>query len=167
MKKKIFGLALLAISMLSFTAAAGDNDTKCDKKCANTAQCTKGGKECKKDALCPFEGLNLSEAQQLKVKALQEKQQVERKAKKEGEKAKKEARKAERKLAKENYLKELKSILTPEQYVQFLENQYLRTEKAAKMKAREIKQDFKKDGRRGDIKGRMLTNGEKKAQDKK
>lgn len=156
--------------MMSFSAAAQNNDAKCDKKCDKTIQCEKAGKGCKKDAVCPFEGLNLSEAQQLKVKALQEKQQIERKAKKEDIKAKKEARKEERKLAKQNYLKELKSILTPEQYVQFLENQFVRADKGAKMRGQNLKQefkkDFKRDGKPGDMKGRILSS-DKKAKDKK
>lgn len=81
---------------------------KCDSAC--TATCPR--------QQCAFENLNLTDAQKQQLKALCEKQQ---KSKKES----KAERKADRKAAKKARLKAIKGILTPEQYVMFLENHFL------------------------------------------
>ena len=88
---------------------------KCDKKCdKNCAKCDKpcakmGDKKCKKD--CPFEGLNLTDKQKEQIKGLR---------------TEKSLNDSLRNKARADYLQNVKSILTPEQYVQFLENSYMK-----------------------------------------
>lgn len=79
----------------------------------------------------PFEGLNLSAEQQTKLEALKTECQAQRKANAEARKADKQnrqkANKEEARKARTEQLAKIKAILTPEQYVQFLENNYLST----------------------------------------
>ena len=73
----------------------------------------------------PFEGLNLSEKQQAELKALREGCKAERQKIAEKERAEKKEMKEQRKKDAKEYLAKVKEILTPQQYVQFLENAYL------------------------------------------
>lgn len=125
MKKKIIAAALFAITLVSFPSLAQQPEqtaAKCtEQTCTQSEKCTP--QKCN-----PFEGLNLTEQQQASIKELQ-KQRADQ-AKNEKEKARKD--KAQRdSSARENrrqsrlaYLQQLKGILTPEQYVSFLENSY-------------------------------------------
>lgn len=133
MKKKIFGIALVAMSLISFpsmaqtsASTAGKKDGTCQKACRDGKQ--KCGKE-RDGSMCnPFEGLSLSADQQTKLKALQEKRMAERKEKSDKAKASaqvgRQDRMAKRQECRKQFLAEVKSILTPEQYVQFLENNF-------------------------------------------
>lgn len=136
MKKKIIALAIAAIALTSVNSFAQDN--KAEKACPNQEQCPmmKGQKGEKANKPCPFEGLNLTDAQKQQLQALQAKQVETMKANREAMKAQKEtqkeAKKADREQAKkarlemkQNYLKELKSILGQEKYIQFLENSFI------------------------------------------
>ncbi|MCF0218314.1 MAG: hypothetical protein HUK14_00895 [Muribaculaceae bacterium] len=78
-------------------------DGKCDKKCD-----MKYGKKGMKP--CPFEGLNLTDQQMEQVKALRP------------EKCRKDSLKRQ---SRQDYLNDVKKILTPEQYQKFLENSYV------------------------------------------
>lgn len=118
---KKFLVAMAAVLAMSVTVSA--QDTKTEKACPAGAKCEKQeackgeNKKCDQ-ALCPFEGLNLTEAQQAQIKELRANCQQQ---KKEG----KEQKKATRKECKQNMLAQLKTILTPEQYIQFLENSFV------------------------------------------
>lgn len=143
MKMKFLGISLVAMSLVSFTSMAQSTTVSSGKKAATCQRVCKGAEEkCGKDRNGskhnPFEGLNLSSEQQTKLKALQEKRMAERKEKSEKAKASKqenvakadkesrqaarEARMAKRQECKKQFLADVKSILSPEQYVQFLEN---------------------------------------------
>lgn len=118
MKKKIFGATLLLSLLIGGTASA--QTPAAGSCCGKQKACTEAKAQCcdKQKAECaatPFDGLNLSDKQKAQIQALREECQKEsqaaRKQKADDRKARKEA-----KLAK------IKSILTPEQYVKFLEN---------------------------------------------
>ncbi|MCH5345638.1 MAG: hypothetical protein J1E63_00930 [Muribaculaceae bacterium] len=133
MKKKIFSIALAAMAFVALPTLA-DNAPKAIDKNATAQCCTPdGGTKKVAQGINPFEGLNLTDAQKAQLKQLQETRKAERTAKatqdKEARKAKKEAAKADRKAARKAYLEQIKAILTPEQYVQYLEN--IATEKSA------------------------------------
>lgn len=130
MKKTLLALSLSVLSVLGFSAMAQNQKTneKCDK--AKKELCTKG--ECKKGDKAkynPFEGLNLTQDQEQKLAALKA-QKPERPEGQRGDKDKKEKMTQEQRQAKmqarqdrsREYLAKVKAILTPEQYVSFLEN---------------------------------------------
>lgn len=120
--KKII-VALAAIAMTAGFAANADvcNNKPCDKQCnkpCNQPCDTACTNPCAQAQFCPFDGLNLTDAQKQQFKDLRAKRQQ----------AKKDAkadRKADRKAAKKAQLDEIKSILTPEQYTLFLENHFV------------------------------------------
>ena len=124
MKKLI--VALAAVAMTGGFAAKAD---VCRQECENNNKCVNA--ECpaakcvqpERKGACPFDNLNLTDAQKEQFKALRAKKAEACKAQKAAKKqAKSECRRAE--------LAEIKAILTPEQYVQFLENSYVQRGKA-------------------------------------
>ena len=133
MKKTILSLAVILASMGAISASAQTQETK---NCKNATECTKDANMKKGPAFNPFDGLNLTEQQQSALKALKpDKSQC-----KSGDNAKKEKGKemtqaekqAQRKEAMEkrvqgrrDYLAKVKTILTPEQDLQFLENNFV------------------------------------------
>lgn len=147
MKKLVLSLAILVAS--SFTIlASNDNKSNCDKNCKAGTECVKkDGKAIKKERgnkeNRAFEGLNLTADQKTKLEALQNNFAKERQAAKlakeaakknkdskknltdEQKRQMKEEKNAKRLEARKQYLAGIKSILTPEQYNQFLENNYL------------------------------------------
>lgn len=143
MKKNIFASALMAMAVLFTSAAAtaaprhksdkGDRPakTKCD------SACTRG-----KDARTmynPFEGLNLTDAQKAKLAELptpsKKGVKPEGKTKTDADRLTPEQMRAKRTEARSQYLQGVKSILTPQQYSQFLENNYINAVKGGKGKA--------------------------------
>lgn len=129
MKKKLFSIAL-AIACLAGPVAVSAQTPASTPETKEQKACCKDGK--KQDRPNPFEGLNLSEKQQSELKALAESRKAEmkkndadRKARKAEDKAKKQQAKADKMQARKDYLAKIKGILTPEQYVQFLENSFL------------------------------------------
>lgn len=132
MKKKIFGLAMIAISLAAFNGMAQSSapDTKTCKEnvCKEKADCKmkKDGKKMKENKICAFEGLNLTDAQKAQLKELNSKRNEARKAQGEARKQEKQrndsAIMAQRKAEKKAYLEEVKAIIGPDQYVIFLEN---------------------------------------------
>lgn len=149
--KAIFVAASALI--LSATAVSAQNTTKTQSgKSAKESTCVmkKGDKDQK--GACLFDNLNLTDAQKAKIKALKEN---EKKARTEN----KEKARAERSNARKDYLANLKTILTPEQYVQFLENNYLNAGKQGHKGGMDMKRGDRKGGRdgkgmpRGDRKG--------------
>lgn len=150
MKKTILSVAVALAGL--FTASSAFAQAPCSpavcaqvENCDSAAACQRG--------YCAFDGLNLSADQQARVKALK----ADRKAKKQAD------RKADRKAAREavkagrqDYLNQLKQILTPEQYTQFLENSYVNQAPAPGGRK----------GHKGDFKGqkRQAKQGPREAQ---
>lgn len=124
MKKKLFGIALIAMLAI-LPAAAKDNvakDAKKEAACCAKTECRKEGAK----GVNPFEGLNLTDAQKTKLADLRKSRAEQAKALKEQGKADKQKAAEGRKNFKQQYLKDVKAILTPEQYTQFLENSYVK-----------------------------------------
>lgn len=131
MKKKIIGLAAIAMSLIALPSVAqnkkNSDGRKKEARIENT-RCTndfrKGDRAC-----CIFEGLTLSDTQKDQLKQLNEKQLANRKARKEALRAERQRNdstmRAERRASKKAYLEEVKAIIGPDQYVVFLENFYL------------------------------------------
>ncbi|MCM1519230.1 MAG: Spy/CpxP family protein refolding chaperone [Lachnoclostridium sp.] len=143
MKKTILSLAILVASS---TAIFAQKPAKCkaDSTCTPTCELF-------------FEGITLTPEQQTKVKSLNEARAAAAKAKKDEAKAEKADAKADRMEAKaaakdarkserKDYLNSMKSVLTPDQYVLFLENVYVNAP------AGNGRPDMNKEGRRGDFK---------------
>lgn len=128
MKKRILSFAIIAMSFAAFSGTAQTNDSKNAKAACVAEQCGKPGKDCRK-AACPFDGLNLTDAQKSQLQQLNESRREARKAQAENRKADKQrgdsARMAERRAGKKEYLEQVKAIIGPEQYVVFLENFYV------------------------------------------
>lgn len=170
MKKVILGLAFLTMTSVSFSAFAQKNNEKCTTECTAKKECKKEGKkECGKkcdDAKCNkasqrgafmFEGLNLSDVQKEKIKALQAAQRVSKQEAAQEAKATKETKIAIRKDRKElraKYLQDLKEILSGDQYQQFLQNYYINTPQHNKAKG-------KKGPKNGMRKGPQVQKGPK------
>lgn len=143
MKKIILSLAVLlvsTISAVSYAQAPASNDNKSSrienagkaKKDKKSAKENKG--ERKVDTMKAFEGLNLSAQQQQQLQDLQKNLRAEKAGEKKDKKEDlseaqkkelKKANKAAKKERKQKYLNGVKSILTPDQYVIFLENFYV------------------------------------------
>ncbi|MCX4289122.1 MAG: hypothetical protein OSJ46_06430 [Duncaniella sp.] len=128
MKKKILGLALIAMSCVTFGSMAQTpsvDNARADQKDLKGMKCVR--QECK--ALNPFEGMNLTEAQQTQLQQLDAKRKAARQeqvqARKVNKQKKDSARMADRRAAKKAYLDEVKAIVGPENYVVFLENVYV------------------------------------------
>lgn len=122
MKKTILSLAVLFATSFSFSALA--------QAPAEGASCSGDKPECCETVL--FEGIILTPDQQTKIQELNASRAQAAKVKKEAAKQKKEAAKADRKAKAEakkadrkDYLNSVKSVLTPDQYVIFLENAYV------------------------------------------
>lgn len=148
MKKKILGIALLAMSFVGFSAAA---QTPAANTPAQQETVRKGDRQGRNAQVNPFEGMNLSDAQQAQLKQLNEKRQAERQARKQTRKDEKQrkdsARMAERRNEKKSYLDQVKAIVGPEQYVVFLENFYVSGGNKAAMGHNKAAKA--KDGRKG------------------
>ncbi|MDE6121114.1 MAG: hypothetical protein K2F63_04935 [Muribaculaceae bacterium] len=133
MNKKIIVAGMIALSAL-FTPAAFAQQPSCD---SNPVQCKLPRNEARKTPN-PFEGLNLSADQQARLDALKKENQAKRKADCQQKADKKRQACDEAKAARADQLAKIKEILTPEQYVAFLENNYL------------SRPDFRKKAQRGD-----------------
>lgn len=112
--------AIVATPAFAQKNAANNNCTR--QNCAADQQCPRGG-----EAPNPFEGLDLTADQQAKIKALQEECMANRKAQAEQRKQAKNAQKEAACTARSEKLAKIKEILTPEQYVKFLENNFTKS----------------------------------------
>lgn len=163
MKRIILGIACMAaLGAGSMNAQnnncnpANCNQTQCvtaancnQAQCMSAAncdltQCVNTGKN------CPFANLNLTDAQKQQIQALNQKYDTQKTELKKDIKTRNDAAKTEyRKQARqmqEQRLADIKKILTPEQYTQYLENSYMsRNHKA-------------KDIRKGDSRGHRHHN---------
>lgn len=160
MKKKILGLALIAISLVSFgsmaqTTSNNGNNTTTTKE---NIKCKKADKKKCRAQVNPFEGLNITDAQKAQLRQLNDKRKADRqqqdKIRKDNKQRNDSARMADRRAAKKAYLKEVKAIIGPEQYVMFLENMYVngngnRHDKAAFGKDKANKSQAHRNGKNG------------------
>jgi Spy/CpxP family protein refolding chaperone len=138
MKKTILALAVFAISATSFNAFAQTDGNKGQVECCVSENvCVNNrpsAKECRMQKM--FDGITLTADQQANISKLNEKcynecgkarkecrQACDGKQKK--SKVSREERRAKMKTVRIDYLKGLKTILTPEQYTQFLENNFV------------------------------------------
>lgn len=141
MKKKILSIAMAVIATMAISANA-QKPGACpeNQQCAN--HCTAEKAQCSPQDCKLFEGINLNEKQKAQFKELKEKCAKERKeacaAKKQAKCQRDATMKSERRQNKQNRLKEVKSILTPEQYVVFLENFYVNTPQRQQPGAKKI-----------------------------
>lgn len=128
MKKKILSLAIIAAAFTAFNGVAQTNDNNNAKAVCVAQQCGKPGKGCPKEA-CPFDGLNITDAQKAQLQQLNESRREARKAQAATQKADRQrndsARMAQRRADKKEYLEQVKAIIGPDQYVVFLENFYV------------------------------------------
>lgn len=137
MKKGILSIAVVAASLFSFNAFAQDKSATPDccntpAQCVNNAQACPGNpqacpgnpKACPVQRPCadPFAGINLTQEQQTKLTALREKCKINRAAADKARKDRFQQRDSIVRVNKKQRLEEVKAILTPEQYVIFLEN---------------------------------------------
>lgn len=127
MNKKLIvaalGLCVLVATPAAFAQTSGNDNGKKELKADK-----RGGKR-GAEAPNPFEGLNLTADQQTKLEALKKECKEARMAKAETRQKQVQERKnvnrEEAKKARTEELAKIKAILTPEQYVKFLENNYL------------------------------------------
>lgn len=150
MKKQLLSLALLA--MMS-TAAFAQKTQGCPKAqaCCDTVECVQ------LTACDPFATLNLTDDQKTKLQALKPQRPT-----KEDRQAAREQKRNARQMQRKVYLDQVKAILTPEQYVEFLEVSYLTPDKGGRpglkdgkkkdSKKRGDKKGAKKDGKKSDKK---------------
>lgn len=128
MKKKILSLAIIAAAFNAFNGVAQTNDNNNAKAVCVAQQCGKPGKGCPKEA-CPFDGLNITDAQKAQLQQLNASRREARKAQAATQKADRQrndsARMAQRRADKKEYLEQVKAIIGPDQYVVFLENFYV------------------------------------------
>lgn len=142
MKTKFLAIAMMVLLAGSTTVFAARHDKRPD--CNTTEGKCKAPDSCNAQRPCPFDNLNLTAEQQTKLQALKEERRAQKIEKKEQEmKDRFEARKQEA----AGYLAKVKEILTPEQYVQFLENSFVQKSLQAK---KMMKGDFK--GKKGEAK---------------
>lgn len=135
MKKVFSSLLIAAMAMTGVSAMAQTDNNTCNgpQNCNVQTECTRRA-DCGKKGprTCAFEGLQLTEQQQTALKAIPTPGQSIKALKDQGKQARKDQQKADRaarcqavKDIRANYLKSVKEVLTPEQYVQFLENSYV------------------------------------------
>lgn len=132
MKRLFAAITVIAVSVLSVSAFAQTTD-KNATTCSNNNDCHRNhfNSESKAKACNPFEGLNLTEQQQAALKAIpcpretMKTAQAQCRNKNNGNQCAGTDRCLSAKEAKANYLKEVKKVLTAEQYVQFLENNFI------------------------------------------
>ncbi len=140
MKKKILGFATLALALISLPAAAQGKGAKDRSKnrCVNTEctnqACPASDSTCARarcGAFNPFDGIQLTDAQRAGLKVVNEKRMAQRRACVEQQKCERISRDSLRMKARfnsrRNYLNDVKQVLTPDQYVVFLENMVVNT----------------------------------------
>ena len=133
MKKKILGIALLAVSLVSLPSLAQQpqtcNSGSCSTSSSSCTPATQCNKQARPKAVDPFAGLNLNDSQKAQLKALGEKNRDTRCEQGKAIKAQRaqcdSTARADRKAIKKQYLNDVKAMVGPEQYVIFLENFYV------------------------------------------
>ena len=133
MKKILIAALIFAAGIGTSFAQQSSDSQQCPENCPvncpvnspDTCPQVKKGPRDGKQAFNPFEGLNLTADQQAKLEALK----PERKAVGDKNKADRQKEREDRaeagKQARVEQLAKIKDILTPEQYLQFLENNFV------------------------------------------
>lgn len=175
MKKGILSIAVVAASLFSFNAFAQDKSATPDccntpAQCVNAQACPGNPQACpgnpqacpvQRPCADPFAGINLTQEQQTKLTALREKCKTNRAAADKARKDRFQQRDSMVRATKKQRLEEVKAILTPEQYVVFLENMVVANpghdrgpapHKMHAMKKGDKKLDMKRADRKGDKK---------------
>lgn len=175
MKKYLMTMAVVAASMMTMSAFAqtvrtgnGDSCKKAKEgKCVVSRQCSKSDSTCRKAAYNPFEGLNLTEQQQARLQAIPRPGKVAATAvngaRGAGVQQNVPAKKAIRRDIRANYLKEIQQVLTPEQYVKYLENYYISAKPGKQAKpgeAKGIKQGHKRHAQHNGSKSPKISEAE-------
>lgn len=131
MTKKLLIMAVALTAMIGLPAVAQNpqQPKQCTEKQCTKKDCDKKDfdKKCTKGQRpCPFEGLQLTESQKAAIDQLQQKRQARQAEMKKDRKAQRQqadsAARFDRQKGMRDYLTEVKAILTPDQYVVFLEN---------------------------------------------
>ena len=158
MKKTLITLSVLAATAFGFSAQAQtQNNNLCpvgkecpDKQCVNKPR----------KAYDPFAGMNLTEQQRQKLSDLRTATKAKKAANDSTERVRRAEKKTQAKDMRADYLKSVKSILTPEQYVQFLENNYINVSGHKKGHGRHFGKDGRKDKKfaRGDRRNKGFKN---------
>lgn len=141
MRTKILGAALMATALISMPAMARKQDKKSDKsnQKIELRAGTRLNEGCERGR-CIYDALNLSDDQKIKLDAANKKYRTDKQtlynnAGKESRENNDSIRNVVRKKAmqlKEQNLKDIKSILTTDQYIQFLEQNYLQEQNYGK-----------------------------------
>lgn len=165
MKKKILGLAFIAMTLVAFNGMAqtptNDNTVK-----QESVKGKKADKKGNRDQLNPFDGMNLTDAQKSQLQQLDSKRKAAREQQAQTRKENKQQMKADmlaqRKASKKAYLEDVKAIIGPDNYVVFLENMYVngggnRDGKSAISQGKYGKEQGNRNGR-GDKNGKRSNN---------
>ncbi len=148
MKKVFLSLALLSASAFSIMAQSNCQQTTDQTQCQNKEQVAKFNRDGKDRDSKAFEGLNLTDEQKTKLAALKQSnctakdgkkdkiaakdgEQKEKLTKEQMDQMRKE-RAEKHQNARKEYLVQIQEILTPDQYVAFLENCYTLQDNAPK-----------------------------------
>lgn len=181
MKKKIFGMLIAFATIASGSVYAQTQQAK-DKSGAKPECCIPAAINKNKQAkpkFNPFDGVQLTSDQQQRLQVLRQglgpvklsKEEME-KLSDEQKKQMRQENKAKKAEAKKKYLSGVKEILTPEQYVIFLENVYLYQPEKGKGNLHGNKKMKGKKNFKGDVtkkkenkgnKDKMASKGEKKS----
>lgn len=125
MKTKILALVLMALASGSAAVYAARPDNCPKQTCDRQAKCRLDS--CTNPFRTAFEGLDLTADQQTKLQALRQEHR-DKMAKDRSERKKDRKEQADKQVqSRRDYLAGVKAILTPEQYLQFLENSYVNT----------------------------------------
>ncbi len=141
MKKTILSIAFVAAGLFASTAFAanpntGKNCDNCQTTCVEKGKKgPKGDKDNKgqrgqRDEMAAFEGINLTDAQKTSIKKLHADRQTAREARRQAKDST--MQRPDRRQARLDYFKAVSVILTPDQYVTFLENTAAGQPKVAK-----------------------------------
>lgn len=166
MNKKTIAAIIGLTAIVATPAFAKDNKKANAPECRGnkTEQCT-GDKQCPV-AVNPFEGLNLTTQQQEQIKALKDECKAQRQAQAKERKDNAQKAKADKANGKREMraaqLAKIKAILTPEQYVQFLENSFVNGDNMPKV-ARDGKDNKRPDMKGQRDKGQRPQRGERPA----
>lgn len=174
MRKTVLSIAIAAMALTSFGTMAQTPSTPttpqatccqqsdCNQQCPGEARGKKGTKgEIRMHKADPFAGINLTDAQKAKLQQLQEQRKTERDSQRAAARnGQNKGERPDRNAARKKYIEDVKSVLTPEQYVVFLENMATTVPAKPEQRAghkRHVKGDRKHDVKRGRVERNSRT----------